>query len=409
LTGVGIAVAPLVADFYGEPTLEPLFMLLSCSFALASLGSTHGALLTRELRFRELELTASFASVGGAVVAVVAAVAGAGPWALVLQAAVTSATTTSLLWFFSGWRPAAVVSRASMRKLLGYGANVTGSRVLGYLSRDSDNFLVGRFLGAPALGVYSIAYAVISMPFDRLLAPVQSLLMPMLSRLQDDRPRTREIWLQGMRMCLAVMAPLTAGVAILAPEFVRVVLGERWMPASQVIQVVAYVACIQSLTVLTPLVLAAQFKTPLMLRLGCIAFAAHLVAFIAGLHWGVLGVAVGYAISNTLIAVPLQVSLPARILDASARDVFGSVIGVLQAAVGMGTLVIGAKILTGMAGGGSAARLLVGVFIGAVSYTLFIVWREPRLVAEVPGRLRLPSVVRRRMPVPAPATGDVVS
>jgi polysaccharide transporter, PST family len=401
LTLVGIALAPFVARFFGEPSLEPLLIALSFSFTVAALGSTQAALLARQMRFRELEVAASIASLVGSALAITAALLGAGPWALIVQAVAIAVATTALVWVFAQWRPRLTFSGSSLRKLWGFGAGFFGSRVFGYLGRDSDNLLVGRFLGAHALGVYSMAYVVIAMPFDRLVAPIQSLLYPVFARLQDDLGRTREAWLQGMRMCLALIAPLSLGVAVIAHDFIAVVLGERWLPAEHVLQVLAYVACIQSATAMTTIVLASQFRTNLLLKVSTAAFGAHLACFVLGLHWGVLGVAVGYAISNTLVAVPLQVIAPARILRASARDVISATGGVVQATGAMALLVFGFRELLVAAGVGASVRLPVTIAIGVVVYAALIAWREPRLLDDfsVPARVRSGLALSRRRPV----------
>ena len=247
-----------------------------------------------------------------------------------------------------------------------------------------------------------MSYAVIAMPFDRLLAPISSLLYPMFARLQDDVTRTREAWLRGTRMCVAMIAPLSLGVAAVAHDFIAVVLGDRWLPAAHVLQVLAYVACIQSVTALTTSVLAAQFRTKLLLKVSTGAFLVHLAGFVIGLHWGVIGVALGYAISNTLVAVPFQIIAPARILRASTRDVVSALGGVLQAAVGMVVLVVGARELFIAAGVGAPVRLPVVIAIGAVTYATLLIWREPRLLDDfsVPARFRsaLPFSSRRAVP-----------
>lgn len=398
LTGIGMGAAPYVARFYGEPSLKPLLMTLSLTFAAASLGSTQASLLTREMRFRTLELAAMVASAAGATAAIVAAIAGGGPWALILQSVVTGATTSVFLWGSLRFVPRHGISRASLRKLWGFGASVFAARIFGYLGRDTDNFLVGRFLGAHALGFYSMAYTVIAMPFDRILAPVQALLQPMFARLQDDRERTRNAWLQGMRMCTALMAPLTFGVIVVAPDFVRVVLGARWLPSVHVLQVLAFVGSMQAAAVVSPLVFMSQYRTKLMLRVSALSFAAHLAGFVVGLHWGILGVALGYAASTTVVAVPLQLVTPARLLATSLREVVASQAGVVQAAVGMAAVVLAARLGLLAVDCPPSARLVVCVIFGATSFASLAVWREPRLLEEfaVPPRLR--ARLRRKAP-----------
>ena len=409
LTGIGIGAAPYVARFYGEPELKPLLTALSLTFVVASLSSTQASLLTRDMRFRTLELAAMTASAAGAVAAIITAVMGGGPWALILQALVTAAVTSAYLSLSLRFVPRRGISRASLRKLWGFGASVFASRIFGYLGRDTDNFLIGRFLGAQALGIYSIAYTVIAMPFDRILAPVQALLQPMFARLQDDRERTRNAWLQGLRMCTALLAPLTFGVIVVAPDFVRVVLGARWLPSVHVLQVLAYVGSIQAAVVVSPLVFMSQYRTRLMLKISALSFAAHLCAFVVGLHWGVLGVAVGYSLSTTLVAVPLQLIVPGRLLHTSIRAVLSSQAGVAQATIGMTATVLAARLGLEHVGVGAAPRLAACALLGTVTYVLLAVWREPRLLHEfsVPGRLRA-ILLQPVAALESGATGDAI-
>ena len=305
LTAVGIASAPLVAGFFGEPAIQPLLIVLSLSFTFAALGSTQASLLYRQMRFRELEVAASVASLLGSTIAIVLAFLGAGPWALILQAMTIAITTTVLLWVFARWRPHLIFSRASLKKLWGFGASVFGSRMFGYLSRDTDNLLVGRFLGAHALGVnYSMSYAVIAMQVVRPAAC--SDLIPLVSDVRQT-PGRRDADAGGLAplalaMCVAMIAPLSLGVAAVAHDFIAVVLGDRWLPAATSCRCsrVSHVSVFSPMNALTTSVLAAQFRTKLLLKVSTGAFLVHLAGFVIGLHWGVIGVALGYAIRTHL-------------------------------------------------------------------------------------------------------------
>src|SRR5215212_9335250 len=104
-TVLGIGVSGVAAAFYGDPQVGPLFAAMSVCFFIGSLGITHAHLLVRAMNFRALELRAMGGVLVGAMLAVGAAVAGYGPWALVVQQLGTFTTSTVLLWAFSDWRP----------------------------------------------------------------------------------------------------------------------------------------------------------------------------------------------------------------------------------------------------------------------------------------------------------------
>ena len=53
-TVAGVALSGPLADFYGEPEVQPLFAALSLSFLVTSLATAQRALLIREMNFRSL-------------------------------------------------------------------------------------------------------------------------------------------------------------------------------------------------------------------------------------------------------------------------------------------------------------------------------------------------------------------
>ena len=127
----------------GRAALYGVLILLPPAF----FGRDQAALLTRDLEFRSLEIRNIIGAIVGSVLAVVLAIRGFGPWAIVSQPLATFGTSTILLWLFSAWRPTLAFSAASARGFIGFSSNVFGNQVLTYLTSNLDNFLVGRFLG----------------------------------------------------------------------------------------------------------------------------------------------------------------------------------------------------------------------------------------------------------------------
>ena len=211
LTLVGIALSWPIADLYGEPRVQPLFAVLSAAFLFSALGIVQGALLVRDMRFRALQIRTVIAVGVSGAAAIVAAVAGAGPWAIVIQHLVITGLSTALLWRASSWRPRATFSRKSLREMSGYSAHVFGIDVLGWATVSLDNFLIGRYLGAAPLGAYSIAYSVMTTPLKRIASPLSTVFFPAFSAMRDPE-RVANAWLRATRMVAVVVIPLTLGM-----------------------------------------------------------------------------------------------------------------------------------------------------------------------------------------------------
>jgi O-antigen/teichoic acid export membrane protein len=390
-TGVGVAGAGAVASFYGEPQVRPLAAALSVGFLVNALGATQEALLVREMRFRSLELRAMAAVGVGAVVGIAAASAGWGAWAIVGQQLALGATSTLLLWRVCPWRPSLRFSRESLRDLGGFSANVFGHRVLYYLHRNADNLLIGRFLGAAALGTYALAYNVMLLPFSRIAGPVQDVLFPAFSKLQDEPVRIAELWIRATRVIGAISVPALTGLVVVAPDLVQVVLGPRWAGMVPVLRILAWVGLLQSLQTLNTNILQALDRTRTLLRFSIVFFSTHLAAFAIGLQWGIVGVAAGYAVSSTIVE-PLFAWVTCRVAGTTVRTFAASLAGVAAASLVMAACVFGLRVLLVHEGVPAAIRLLLLVAAGMVVYLPACAWRAPEVVAEL-RRLRVREAV----------------
>jgi O-antigen/teichoic acid export membrane protein len=393
---LGFAASWPLAAFYGEPEVQPLFALLSVSFLVTALGTTQSALLNREMQFRSLELRMMAGTLVGGTAGIVVAAMGGGAWAIIVQQLAIAATSTLLLWVFSPWRPRFTYSLHSLRSLGGFSLNVFGTRVLFYANRNLDNLLIGRFLGPASLGAYAIAYNVMLMPLARIAQPIVEVLFPAMSRIQDDRPRMAAMWLRANRMIGAITVPAMIGLILVAPEFVATLFGSRWEEATPVIQILAWVGLLQSLQRLNSSVLLACDRTATLLRYSIVVLAASVVAFVGGLHWGIVGVATGYAISSTVVE-PYYTWLTARTLELRLTDFLRSLAGVAQATAGMAAVVLVAKEWVVSPDLPAGVRLLIFVALGTATYLALAAWRAPELRADVRG-------LRRRVPAaPQPA------
>jgi O-antigen/teichoic acid export membrane protein len=401
ITLAGVAASGPLAAFYGEPDVRLLFALLSLTFLVSSLGTTQAALLVRDMRFRLLELRLIAATVVGAVVGITVALKGFGAWAIVYQQLAESVVSTTLLWCFAPWRPSMTFSWASVRRLGGFAGNVFGENLLYQAGRNAANLVVGRVLGATALGAYALATTVVLVPFSRIAAPLQQVLFPAFSQMQNDPERMASMWIRVTRVVGALSMPALVGLVIVAPDFVDVVLGSRWKEATPLIQILAWVGLIQSLQTLNGEVLLALNRAGTLLKFTAFWFVGTVGAIVLGLHWGILGVATCYAVA-TVFVESVRAKLAARALGISVWRFVGALGGIAQATAMMAVTIFVARELFIAAGLPAAARLVALIALGAGVYSACCAWRAPEVTAEVRG------VIGRRREAKPPARPQLV-
>jgi O-antigen/teichoic acid export membrane protein len=380
LTAIGVGLSWPIALLYGQPQVQGLFAVLSFSFLLTAPGIVQGALLTRELSFRPLEVRTIVATAAGCATSIILAALGFGPWAIVAQWLATAGVSSVLLWRSSAWRPRWSVSRTSLRGMAGFASNTFGARSLSWGVLNADNLLVGRFLGAAPLGAYSLACSVALSPLNRVAVPITQVFFPAFSRMQDPR-EIGAAWLRALRMVALVAVPSMLGVIVVSRELVQALFGARWMAAAPALQLLAPIGLMQALTALNSGILQSMDRSRTLFRSTMLVSVVSIIAFAAGLPWGIKGVAFAYLVASCLVQ-PRFTAITARTVGLTLHDCLVSIRGVLEAGAGMLLLVLGARAVLIAAEVGSVARLIVLVAWGAATYFGLIAWRAPEVRAE---------------------------
>lgn len=381
-TGAGLLAAPYIARFYGNSSVKPLVEVLSLSFVITALGSTQRSLLVRAMNFRSLELRYVSGTLVGGIVAIVLATRGYGAWALVGQELSIAIVSTVLLWVVVPWRPTLRFARASFRELGGFGIRQLGGAYFTTLNRNTDNLLIGRFLGARPLGLYAFAYNLMLMPVTRIVGPVQQVVFPAFSRLQDDPEGLAALWIRANRVIAAICGPILAGLMVTAPDAIPLVFGHRWRHAVPVVEILCWVGIVQCLQTLNDSALQARNAVSTYLRFQGISFAVNLVAFVVGLRWGIVGVAGAFAVTTTVTGAAYAV-LIARVIGIDLGLVVRSVAGTAQAVLGMTACGLLTRYVLEHEGWGPAVRLTATFAVCVPAYALLLGWRAPQVLDEI--------------------------
>lgn len=388
LTAGAVVLSDPIAQLYGEPQVRDLFVVLSLTFLVTAPGIVPGALLTRELQFRRLETRTIIATVVSATIAIVMAVSGFGPWAIVAQGLAMATVSTVLLWRATSWRPSKVFVASSVRSFAGFTSNVLGARMLSWGNANLDNLIVGRFLGADALGVYSLAFAVALILVTRIATPITQVFFPAFSKIRD-REQIADVWLRAIRVLAFVVVPAMLGLMVVGPDLVQALFGARWHQAGSVIQILAGVGLLQSLAALNDGVLQALAHTRTLFRFGLLISAATVIAFLVGVNTGIDGVAYCY-LAVTAVLQPLYVRRTAILAGTSIRAWIKAVLGVCEAGCVMLVVIAFVQRLLVSAHVAPGLRLAGIILLACVVYFPAAAWRAP----EVPREFR--ALVDRR-------------
>jgi len=383
-----VAAGHHTADFFGEPIIGPLLMVQAVGLVLAPLGIVQTALLSREMDFRSLAIVELSTVVGSGALAIGMAVSGWGVWSLVVPGVVGTALGTVVLWRRVPWRVQGGMTLGSLRALGRFSISVLSFNVLNYVRSNVDYFVLGRALGAGPLGLYYLAYNLTTIPQTRLVPVITRVLFPALSAVQHDLPRLGTGYARAVRYVSLITFPLLTGLAILAPEFILAVFGERWVKAAPLVRILSIAGLLYSVGTTTGSVLFSRGRADLACWIGIAGAVAMTGCVLLGARYGALGVAVAVAAYATISFLPIQL-LTNRLIDLRPAEFLRALAPATLGSVTMAAVVICAK-LAWEAGGGPTpgAALLVLVPLAAAAYTATLRVAHPSVLAEVAGTAR---------------------
>jgi PST family polysaccharide transporter len=221
--------APAVAAFFRLDDLTPLLRALAFVFPLQGVSMVADSLLQRELRFRWLAaVEVAAVALGYGVVGVAFAALGFGAWALIGACLAQNGLRTVLLLILRPHPIRPLLEHRACGELLYFGGGYTAASFSNYLAGQGDNLVVGRWLGAEALGVYGRAYQLMAGPAVLFGNVLDRVLFPAMAQLQRHPEHLAEAYRRGVALIALVMLPASAVLVVLAPELVQVVLGPAW-------------------------------------------------------------------------------------------------------------------------------------------------------------------------------------
>jgi O-antigen/teichoic acid export membrane protein len=242
--------APLVAEFYREPRVTGVVRWASISLLLAPVGQQFLSLLQRDLEFRSLTRIQIVSAVAGSGAAILYALFGGGAYALVAGALTTQAVSAVQLAAAGRgqWRPGLRLRWSDVSRFLDFGLFQMGERLVNYAGTNVDYVIIGRLAGPAQLGIYSVAFQLISKPLVYVNPMLNRVAFPVFAKRKSDNGALRRGYLYVVRTIALVTLPPLFGLAVVAPEFVAVVLGERWTGSTPIIQILSLVGALKCLT-----------------------------------------------------------------------------------------------------------------------------------------------------------------
>ena len=226
---------PLIADFFHTPELVPLGRFLFLGFLISSTGTAHNAYLFKNLKVKEMAKATLTASLISGVVALAMALSGMAYWGIAAQNVVYITVTTLMFWRYSGFRPNLKFSLQPVKEMLPFSSKLLITTIFHILNENFFTTLLGRFFTKKDVGYYSNGYKWTNIGTQTISLAIENVMQPVMSKAGDgDRLR---IFCKLLEVTAFISMPCMIGLALIAPEFITITIGDKWLPSAEIMMV----------------------------------------------------------------------------------------------------------------------------------------------------------------------------
>jgi O-antigen/teichoic acid export membrane protein len=295
-----------IAAIFGHSEMTKSLRWISALLLTTGLSKMHEIWLTKHLKFRSLAMrSVSSICVGGAV-GICMAVKGYGIDSLIAQQIVTGLVSLVFLWTASDWRPGFSVRWT--------GRFVSLNSLASMLSNQGDVLLSSYFLGPAATGVYNAAKRLLTAATLIISSGLNSVALPALAAFADNRDAYRRSYLSCVGLTAMFTAPLFAGLAVLSPDVIHVLMGNKWADAAPVLAILAVTGFNRSVAQYSSNILLIEGKVYWLTLIGFCKAGVNIAILFIFARYGLIYLAAAFAAKNLLLS-PVTTHIALQLLN----------------------------------------------------------------------------------------------
>jgi PST family polysaccharide transporter len=304
IAGILAACSPLIAWIYGEPRLEGIAVYSAVALVLFGLSNQHLALLRRTMQFARIAKIQILSTFVAGATAIFIAISGYGYWALVLRPITAMFCLAIAAWLACQWRPGFPVIDAEVKPMVRFGLHVVGFSVTYSVARAVDRIGLGLFYRPEQVGYYQNAITLYDSSIFSALIQLHTVGSAALSKLQSNPAALRQKYEAALSALAFFVMPAAAILSVTAEDLTVLLLGEKWRPAGLLLSIIAFRGIFQVIEGSQGWLHLSIGRADRWRNWGIISLVVQVMAVLAGLPFGLLGVAVAVVMASLLLAVP---------------------------------------------------------------------------------------------------------
>lgn len=220
--------SPWIAVYYGEAEMSAYLRIIALNLFATPFNAVQLGYVYRNMLFKKLLVASLSASITSGGIGIILAYIGIGPWALVVQALLSSLISVGVLFFIIPWKPTAEFAFSKLKEHFRFGWKLLASSLLdtGYI--ELRTLLIGKRYTTTDLSFYNRGDTYPKTIMTSLNTAVQTVMFPVLAGEQSNIEEVKNISRKTVMLSSVILFPVMAGFAAIAEGFVEIVLTDKW-------------------------------------------------------------------------------------------------------------------------------------------------------------------------------------
>lgn len=303
LYGIVFFTAPYIASFYNNLELTSVLRVLGIVIIISALKNVQQAYVSKQMLFKRFFLATLGGTLFAAVIGIVIAYMGGGVWALVTQQISNVLIDTIILWLTVRWRPKKYFSLERLKNLFSYGWKVLASSLITTLYMNLRQLVIGKVYSSSELAFYNKGYQFPNLFVTNINSSIDSVLLPALSKEQDDVKRVKQITRLSIRISSYVMWPLMCGLCVVAEPLIRVLLTDKWIEVVPFLQIFCFALVLEPIQTANLNAIKAMGRSDVLLKIEIVKKTLGIGILLVSMKFGVFAIAIGVLIYSLLASM----------------------------------------------------------------------------------------------------------
>jgi len=374
------SLADTVADYYNSEKVAEILKINAWCFLIIALEVIPAALLSREMKFKQVSIIAAISNIIAALSTLSLAFLGYGFWALVIGELIAVSIRTLLVLFIQPIKFLPSFGIKELAPFIKFGSLVTAHSILFYIFLHLDVAIAGRILSAEEIGLFAVAIQFALMPQKKILPLLKQVAFPAFAKIQDNQALINSYILKAQRLSLVVAIPIFWGLAAMIDTIIPVLLGEKWLGAVLPTMIVLFVMPLRFSEELYNPAFKSQKKIKHLIGNVLILTFSLSVTLLFTISYGAIGIAAAWAIAFP-IGFGFVIYRNAKQMNIEVRSLLSVFVKPVTAGILMLVAVFGAKQLLNNTS--SLLELIVPITTGIITYAVAILSVDKSIINDI--------------------------